>query len=253
MTPKQARQILSVRRADGTDDHEGSVKKALAMADKDPELAREVETFQLLDAEIAASLYKIPVDSEAVSKASDRLASKFQGHRITVRNPALLAVGLGFLLLVAVLTWHFLGQTGVFPDEVIKIAQAGAGATPDRFEAVDSKAGELQDWFMLKGFDSFRVPPGFENFPVVGVRLFSVEGERIAQALVPEQTMFFYSFPTTELGIDVRPEKSWRVTEAGSLVLAVREERGVGFLIAFRGKKADMQRLLEQVASAKTL
>jgi len=106
---------------------------------------------------------------------------------------------------------------------------------------------------MLKGYDNFRVPPGFENFAVVGVRSFKVENEVIAQAAVlqDENTIFFYSFPTQPFGISVNPEKSWRITEADRSVLAIREEDGTGFMIAFRGTKADMETLLEQSGAAR--
>jgi len=200
------------------------------------------------DASVAKALRSLPLSDAArtqIGEGADALASKHEGPHLSVRNPATLAVGFGFLLLVAVLAWYFLGQAGIFPDEAIKIATAGAKASPDRFDLVEEKAGALQDWFMLKGFDRFRVPPGFEKFDVVGVRIFKFENEPVAQAAVPENTMYFFSFAAQPLGISVTPEKSWRITEADRSVLAIREENGICFLIAFRGTKQDMIRVLE--------
>lgn len=201
------------------------------------------------DAEGVAAVNAIELPHQAatdISDAAHTFSQPHEGSKMSIRNPATLAVALGFLLLIGVLTWHFLGQAGVFPDEAIKIATDGSAARPDQFDPVEEKAGQLQDWFMLKGFDNFRVPPGFENFDVIGVRLFTSENESIAQAAVAENTMFFYSFASQELGIDIRPEKSWRVTQAGSIAIAIREEQGVAFMVAFRGSKEEMEKFLRK-------
>jgi len=208
---------------------------------------------QQADAYLSQEVRSLPLSAEAMSEIEEGIIALTGGHgglSLSLRNPASLAVGFGFLLLVAVLVWVFLGQAGVFPEEAIKIATLGAKAGPDQFEPVEEKAGELQDWFMLKGYDNFRVPPGFENFGVVGVRNFKVENKAVAQAAVPENTMYFYSFAAGPLGITISPEKSWRITEADRTVLAVREEGGTCFLVAFRGTKKDMQRVLKEAGAS---
>ncbi len=204
------------------------------------------------DAAVTNGIHSLPLgdaDLHQIQESAETLAARHGGHHLSARNPATIAVGLGFLLLVALLTWHLLGRAGVFPEEAIKIATDGAKATPDQFDVVENKAGDLQDWFMLKGFDNFRVPPGFELFVVAGVRNFKVENEPVAQAAVPENTMYFYSFAAGPFGINVTPEKSWRITEADRTVLAIREESGICFLLAFRGTKADMERVLRDAGA----
>jgi hypothetical protein len=139
----------------------------------------------------------------------------------------------------------FLGRAGTFPNEALKIAAAGSKATPNQFDPVEEKAGALQDWFALKGFDNFQVPEPLANLEVVGVSLFTVENEPVAQVLVPENVMYIYSFASQPFGINIVPEKSWRITEADRSVLAIREEKGMCFLISFRGSKQDMKNLLK--------
>jgi hypothetical protein len=58
--------------------------------------------------------------------------------------------------------------------------------------------------------------------------------------------MYFYCFSSQPLGINVVPEGSWRITESDRSVLAIREEKGMCFLVAFRGSKRDMKGLLEK-------
>jgi len=166
-----------------------------------------------------------------------------------VGNHAAFAVGIGFLLLVALLVWIFLGRAGTFPNEALKIAATGAKAAPNEFDAVEEKVSELQDWFALKGFDNFQVPAEFGAFDVVGVRQFTVDNEPIAQALIPENVMYFYCFASQPFGISIAPEGSWRITEADRSVFAIREEKGMCFLIAFRGSKQQMKELLQRTGA----
>lgn len=205
-----------------------------------------------LNEKVLAAFEAISPDEDAAKQIMDAahaLSARHGGHRISARNPATLAVGLGFLLLIAVLTWHFLGEAGLFPEEAVKIANAGAAARPDQFDPVDNDASQLRDWFMLKGFDDFQLPPGLGRYHVVGVRLFKFENEAIAQAAIAENTMFFYAFAGHSLGIDVVPEKTWRITQTDRWVLAIRQEKDFCFMIAFRGTKADMERLLEKTTA----
>jgi hypothetical protein len=249
MNPKLARQTLAFRRPNGADDETPAMKKALELVRKNPSLEASISEQTLLDIRGSEVLHGIELPSQAatdMAEAVQLLGQRGGTPRLSVRNPATMAVALGFLLLIGVLTWHFLGQAGVFPDEAIKIATQGAAARPDQFDPVEEKAGQLQDWFMLKGFDNFRVPPELANFAVIGVRIFKSDNEPIAQAVVSENMMFFYCFPATPFGIDL-PEKSWRVTEADQTVLAIREEKGVCFMISFRGNQAKMDQFLRKV------
>jgi hypothetical protein len=147
------------------------------------------------------------------------------------------------------LVWLLLGRGGTFPNEALKIATTGAKATANQFDPVEEKAGALQDWFALKGFDNFQLPEEFAGFDVVGVRLFTVDNEPIAQVLVPQNTMYFYCFASQPFGIKLAPEKSWRITEADRSVYAIREENGMCFLIAFRGSEQEMKTLLAETGA----
>lgn len=247
MTPKAARPILLARRPDGRDDVR--LRDALAAAAAAPELEAEVRSWQEFDRTLAADLEALSLDavgSDRLTAAAEALRARRAGL-ISLRNPATVAVGVGFLLLVAVLVWNFLGRAGMFPDDGVKIATAGGKAAPAQFDEVQDKTGHLPDWFMLKGFDDFRVPAGFENFDAVGVRLLRVEDENVAQvAVAGELPMYFYSFRAQPFGIAVYPEGAWRMTEADQWALAIREEDGVCFLIALKGSQNDLRRVMER-------
>lgn len=254
MNTKRARILLTCRRPGGGDDDHADTKEALALAKNDPSL-KELFTGQTaLDGRVAAALQTdlAPAEKEAAELAeyAQRLDAHWDHRRLAMGSPAMIAVGVAFLFLIAVLVWHFLGRAGAFPDEAVKIALTGMKGGPELFLAVEEKTGNLPDWFVLKGFDHFKVPPGLESFPAVGVRIFKVENHPVAMAAVPgSHRMFFFSFESAPFDISVVPEKKWLITESEGHVLAIRQDGEICFLIAFRGKKPEMERLLAETKS----
>ncbi|WP_248431336.1 hypothetical protein, partial [Escherichia coli] len=61
----------------------------------------------------------------------------------------------------------------------------------------------------------------------------------------------FYSFRAQPFGISVYPAGSWRIAEAEQWALAIREQDGICFLIALRGGKNDLRRVLEKAGVAR--
>jgi len=247
MTRKAARDILVCRRPSGGDDEDRLMREALKVAEATPDLSAEWKTQHAFDARLATDLEVLVLSEDAKAKvaaAKELLQARQNAHRIS--SSAMVAVGVGFLLLICVVVWNLLGRAGTFPEDAIKIATEGNKARPEQFEPVETKAGSLADWFMMKSFDNYRVPAAFANFETAGVRLFRVENEQIAQAAIPENFMYFYVFNPRPFGFSVVPEKTWRVSEADRWVLAIREEGGMCFMIALKGTKADMERILKQ-------
>ena len=229
---------------------ESDIQRVLEVDGKALAKLREDHPVDSATAEALRDIDPNEAESKQIAQAAHDLHVK--GSRSAFSNPAAIAIGVGFLLLIAILVWNMLGRAGTFPDEAVKIATTGGKASPDQFQPLENKVGDLDDWLLLKGFDNFRVPPGLEDFTAAGVRIFKLENEPVAQvAIVSENQMYFYSFASIPLGISVVPENTWRVTEADNWVLAIREEKGSCFLIAFRGKKADMKALLEKSGALK--
>lgn len=216
-------------------------------------LADAVErTRAALGAPVEDELRSFPLSPEA-EVLTDESAHALATHRGApvhfARNPTLLAVALAGLLIVGVLVWQLMGRVGTFPEEALKVAKTAEFGRPDLFDPVEAKAGALEDWFMLKGFENFRVPSGFEDFEIVGVRIFRMENEPVAVAAAVENHMFFYVFRGAPLGIHVLPEKTWRITSSDRLVMAIREENDRCFMIVFRGTKEEMKALLKKTGN----
>ncbi len=248
MSPKSARQFLALQPPAAPDP--AAVARARDALAKSPVLLAEYEAQVALDKAACSVLagLEIPppvlvdLDSQAVAISAARSRRSFNP-----RDPAMLAVAIGFLLLVAVLAWHFLGRAGVFPEEALSIAAEGAKLRAEQFEVVEDKAGNLEDWFVLKGFDRFHVPAKFADYQVAGARIFKIENRPVAVLAVPENHMFFLIFDPVPLGIEIRPEGSWRIAEFDhKFAAAILEEKGMCFMVVIKGAKKDLSRLLEK-------
>lgn len=254
MNAKRARAILSCRRPGGQDDGEPRMQEALAVAEQEPALKELLAAQSDFDNKIAAALQHAfqteTKDQEELAESARRLLEHKEHRRMAFGSPAMIAVGVAFVFLAGVLVWHFLGRAGVFPDEAVKIAATGMKGGPELFSEVEEKAGNLPDWFVLKGFDHFKVPAGFEDFPAVGVRIFKIENQPVAMTAIADSNhkMFFFSFESAPFGISIVPQKKWMIAESEQNALAIRQDETACFMIAMRGRKADMERLLENVA-----
>ena len=246
MSPKSARQFLAIQSPDPADTRE--ISRALGALAKSPVLHAEYEAQVAQDRAARSILADVPIPQEAADVLGEQvtaISAARSKRRFIPRDPAMLAVGIGFLLLVAVLAWHFLGRAGIFPEEALTIAAEGAKLRAEQFEVVEDKAGDLEDWFVLKGFDRFHVPAKFANYQAAGARIFKIENRPVAVLAIPENYMFFLVFDPAPLGIEIRPEGSWQLTEFDyKYAAAIREEKGMCFMVVIKGTSKELARLI---------
>ncbi|MDX2079737.1 MAG: hypothetical protein SFU53_03045 [Terrimicrobiaceae bacterium] len=245
MTPRAARQFLAAQHPDDFE-HGRDCRRALAALEKSPELKNDLERQIALDRHWAARLHAVPVPEPAAEQlhASGRAAAA-KRRRFSLGDPAILSALIGLVLLLGLLGWHLLGRAGAFPEEALTIAVDVVKLGPDQFEAVEDSAGALEDWFLLKGFEKFRIPPGFEKYEVAGARLSKVDNQPVAVLAVPENYMFFTVFDARPLGISLEPEGSWSFIEFDyRYAAAVREDKGVCFMVVIRGTRNQLEKIL---------
>ncbi len=174
--------------------------------------------------------------------------SRYTHHEshLSAKNPAMLAVGMAFLLLIAILVWQFTGRAGSFPEEAAKIVEVARKAKQEQFAPVDVKVETLPDWFAMQGFDGLNIPTGLESLNAVGVRTFQHEGETVAQMAVldGEKNIYMLSFPAGPFGIGGLREDSWQLGTSGRFVSAITERGGYCFLVTFTGTEEEMKSFL---------
>lgn len=249
MNARTARQILRAYRWSGEDDHEREVRAALKEAERNPGLKEEFQAQLEFDRACAKSLDReLPADLlESLEAKADALEAKAV-RRSVFRDPAIFTVAIAFLVLVAFGVWVLLGQLDTFSglQELEEVARIGDSSNMNQFEPLETTAGTLDDWFVMKEFDGFVVPPGFEDAPVVGVRILNYENQPIAVAAVAEPRSFFYVFDAHPFSFSL-PEGEWRVVEyPGGHVLAATQIGNRGFMITMKGSRDEMERFLSR-------
>jgi hypothetical protein len=253
MNAKRARQILRCVGPHWEEPETRDLREALAEAAKSPELAAAYRNQAAFDRAAGAAMhFEVPVGVAAsLAGYGDKFSERRPGFHLSIHSPAVLAVGASFLVLIALVAWTFVGNAGGFSGmrEVTELALAGSEADVNQFDPLQVKASTLGDWFVLEGFDGFRVPDELADVEAVGVRLYSHEGELVAAVAVPllDRKAFFYSFEAHPFGVSVTPEGAWRVVAFGpndENVLAICEVGSKAFVVTFRGTQAEMEGVL---------
>lgn len=166
------------------------------------------------------------------------------------RRTILFAVAVGLVATVCMVVFLISDRLNSFEgaDHVSELLDSANSLTGDEFEAVETKAGDLQDWFFLKhGLEHYAVPKQFANVRTVGCRVFKFDGANVAQIMaVTDKELLLYMFQANDLGIKVRKGK-WEIVDADDWVGAVTGLNDICFLVAFKGNRDEMKEFLSKM------
>jgi hypothetical protein len=202
---------------------------------------------QNFDRAVAALVRAIPIPPETAEWFSTDLISPSKWTwKKTVRNPAVLAIGLALIVIAGVLVFQFVARLNDFPGSATaRKLLAIAGSTRSvLLDPVNADAGTLSDLFFMKhGLEHYDVPPEFADFRTIGCRVFEDdESQRIAQIWVAEKRMQFFLFPAernAKTGA-VLKFPGWRYVHQENWIGAVTQHNGVCFMAALRGREKDL-------------
>jgi hypothetical protein len=238
-----ARRLLACHVDDPNGDSPPEVRKALAAVRNSPELNESYEEQVRIDARALAFLKEVEVPDEAVSRLAAQVAA-IPARPFNPRDPAIIAVIIGFILLVVVLTWNFLGRPAGFPPDAFEIAEEVALMDDEPFEVVEFPVGDLEDWFVLKGFDGFRVPDFLAGMQAGSAAIVKIENQPVAVVGLRDSGARLVVFNAAAFDIAL-PDGQWTSAQLDPLhASSVSVERGVCFLIVVRGEAADVERIL---------
>lgn len=244
MNPKTARRILATHYEDPNGDIPSDVEKALTTLEKHPDLMSEYRDQAILDKKAARHLSDTEVPEDVIDHLASAVSS-LPASRFRWNDPAMLAVLIGIVLLVFVLAWDFLGRPASFPPDAIEIAADVCGIPAEKFEEADLTAGEMDDWFVLKGFDAFTAPGRLAGMPVGSATLITSGSIPMAVLEIPENNFRVAGFDAAALDIRI-PEGEWRFTQLEkSLSAAVRIEGTQCVLVVHPGSVETLRARLE--------
>jgi hypothetical protein len=230
-----------------------AMRSSVARAADSSEFANQ----QNFDRAVAELVRLVPIPPETAEWFSERdlaVGSKWTWKKL-VRNPAVLAISIAVLVIAGVFVWQFLTRLNEFPGSATarRLLSVAASTRPVMLDPVSTEAGMLSDLFFMKhGLERYDVPEEFADFQTIGCRVFEDEGSRrIAQIWLAEKRMQLFLFPAerdTKTGA-VMKFPGWRYVQQEGWTGAVKEQSGVCFMAALRGRDADFQPYIN--ASAK--
>ena len=202
---------------------------------------------QNFDRAVAALVRAIPIPPETAEWFSTDLISPSKWTwKKTVRNPAVLAIGIALVVIAGVLVFQFVARLNDFPGSATarKLLAIASSTRSVLLDPVNADAGKLSDLFFMKhGLEHYDVPPEFADFRTIGCRVFDDdESRRIAQIWVAEKRMQFFLFPAernAKTGA-VLKFPGWRYVHQENWIGAVTQHNGVCFMAALRGREKDL-------------
>jgi hypothetical protein len=244
MRPSTARRILTCHVDDPNGDVTPAMQSALRSLAKSTELQADYEKQCLIDSSLRAAFKDIGVPQEAMDAFASQVEAIPKRH-FNPRDPAIVSVIIGFVLLVFVLAWDFLGRPASFPPDGLEVAEYILDADESNFQSVAVSADELDDWFVLRGFDGFRTPPFLHGGNVDSAGLVEFEKQPIAIVGLPALNARLAVFNAASWDI-VMPDGEWRTTQVSpDYTAAISRENGTCFLLVFKGGVSGLNKIIK--------
>ena len=229
---------------------EGRVQKAVRTAEGDAALGKKMRDQMEFDSQIVEAIHSVvpPEDlREKLGALNEASGAGKRGLRTHLSSPAMLAALAGVLLFVGVIVFFVMESMTDFTgrEAVQHMLDATTKMNGTEFEAVTTTTAQLGDWFYMRGYEGYEVPPELAALPVIGSRVFRQDGKPVAQFVVEKHDSVVFEFHAADFGVELPADGGWQVLEQGGWAAAVRQHGDHCFMIAFRGVEAEMRTFLK--------
>jgi hypothetical protein len=250
MKPEDAAALLALHRPGREAD--SLVKKALRLAETDPELGAQLAAQVEFDGQLVGVIKSIKPPENLAQKlraASPRPLGQKPKLRAHAFNPAVLTAILGVLLIIGFVAWTVMERMEKFAgrDGVERMLSTTSKMTGVELDAVSTTTGTMGDWFYMRGFEGYVVPRELSGLPAIGSRVFRIDGHPIAQIAVDRHESLVYVFRASDFGLEIPADQPWRLMEFDGWVAALRRHEDICSMVAFRGEKPEMRDFLAKL------
>lgn len=225
---------------------EGRVQKALRYAEGHDTLRLKLSVQMEFDSRLADVIHSIKPPENLRQKLRAAGAQPEAGRkRVPLLSPAVLTAVCGILLIIGFCVWTFLERLEKFPgrENVERmLSQTSRGAT--ELEVVATTTGALGDWFYMRGFEGYALPPEMGALPVVGSGVLRLDGHPIAQLAIDRQHSILYVFRTADFGVGLPADEPWKELDHEGWAAGLRCHGTLCYLLAMRGTREDLQAFL---------
>jgi len=220
-------------------------QKALRGIENDAEMRARLADQVAFDRQMVEMVGAIraPSDLRARLEKNQQLTKEKRSRETLV---AIMAVVMGVGLIAGLLIYFQVQSSRAFPgrETLERIAASANRMSGVELEPVSQQAGQLSDWFYMRGFESFALPQELRNVPAVGSRLFRVDGYPVAQVAIDLHESLLYVFNGKDFGVQLPPSGDWRTFDVEGWAAAARQGDGACYMITFRGTESEMKDFL---------
>ncbi len=246
MNAENAGMLIRCHRAGRRDD--ARTEKAVRFAEADPVLSKKLGGQAAFDDRLVGVIHYIQPPENLRQKLAE-ISAKPGGGKRKLLHPAILPAVAGVLLLVGIMVFlemdrraNFQGRDAV-ETLIVKTGKTSGG----EFEPVAAPAGEMDDWFFVRGYDGYSLPPELGALHATFARVFNSDNGPVAQVAVEKHETIVHVFRAADFGVDLLPGEGWRTFEHEGWAAALRRHAGTCYLLAFRGSKAEMDDFLKSL------
>jgi hypothetical protein len=249
MNAEDAEPLLSLHREGRA--AAGRVQKALRYAEGHDTLRRKLEEQAAFDGQIVRAIHSICPPENLRKKLREVSAASSPKERKSSPNlcAATLAAVIGVLVMAGFAVWTVMEKMEKFPgrESVERMLAATNRMSGVELEPMTTTTGNLGDWFYMRGFEGYTLPPEIGALPVVGSRVLRIEEHPVAQLAVDRQNSILYVFRAGDFGVQLPEAGTWRVFDHEDWQAGIRRDGGLCYMVAMRGTKAEMQTLLDSL------
>jgi len=226
------------------------VQKAVRMIEAAPDLKTVHEAQVAFDSRHVELLGSIKPDEAFLGKIDGTLESLQKGFQwSSLKQPPFLAGAIAVIVVIGVLVYCWRGWMEDFPgkESVDKMVVTIDHMSGTELEPKVTQAGALGDWFSINGYDNFHMLPQFAAMKTVGCHVFQQDGHPVAQIALENHTTILSIFHSGDFDVQLDPPERWRLFQQGEWAVAIRADSDTSFMIAFRGKKSEMQDFIDSL------
>jgi hypothetical protein len=219
------------------------IAKAVRAARENPELLAQIKA----DGQWHQAIENLPLP-EALAELNLVEPPK-PGLRAVARHPAMLSIALALLVVVGSVSHLMINRMSDFTgkETIENLVDEAATLTGSEFEPISpTKAGELDDWFVMKGFEGFSVPSQFQKAKAVGCRILKHDGAAVAQVALDQRNAMLFVFRVADMKIQAEGA-NWRIFQEDDWAVAVHTDQRNGTVVMFQGDDSEMPGFLQTV------
>jgi hypothetical protein len=171
------------------------------------------------------------------------LGGEHAARRGQLSHHAILPVLAGVLVLVGIAVFFYLRNSTQFEGrEVVEhMIEGTAEKAGAELEPVTSRAGQLGDWFYMRGFEGYALPRELAALPAVGSRVAAVDGRAVAQVAMEEPRLVLHVFDAGKFGVGLEAGGPWKFFTHEGWSAAVRREGATCYLLTTQGDAAEFE------------